>query len=59
MAKNDSFIAMANDIAQLALESSSLEDLLSKNYGALSVAEKLTEQTGVIGEKIEIGALNH
>lgn len=56
VAKNDSFIAMANDIAQLALESSSLEDLLSKNYGALSVAEKLTEQTGVIGEKIEIGA---
>ena len=56
VAKNDSFTAMANDIAQLALESSSLEDLLSKTYGSLSVAEKLTEQTWVIGEKIEIGA---
>jgi elongation factor Ts len=56
VAKNDSFVSMANDIAKLALESSSLEELLSKNYGALTVSEKLTEQTGVIGEKIEIGA---
>lgn len=56
VAKNDSFVAMANDIAKLALESSSLEDLLSKTYGTLTVSEKLTEQTGVIGEKIEIGA---
>ncbi|MFM1808462.1 MAG: hypothetical protein RLZZ242_1187 [Bacteroidota bacterium] len=56
VAKNDSFIAMANDIAQIALTSNSLEDLLSKTYGSITVAEKLTEQTGVIGEKIEIGA---
>jgi elongation factor Ts len=56
VAKNDSFVAMANDFAQLALDASSLEDLLSKTYGSITVSEKLTEQTGVIGEKIEIGA---
>jgi elongation factor Ts len=56
LAKNDSFVAMANDFAQLALDASSLEDLLSKTYGSITVSEKLTEQTGVIGEKIEIGA---
>ncbi len=59
VAKNDSFVALANDIAKLALESSSLEDLLSKTYGSLTVSEKLTEQTGVIGEKIEIGAFEY
>ena len=56
VAKNDSFVAMANDFAQLALDASSLEDLLSKTYGSITVSEKLSEQTGVIGEKIEIGA---
>ncbi|MDA0379904.1 MAG: translation elongation factor Ts [Bacteroidetes bacterium] len=59
VAKNVSFVALANDIAKLALESSSLEDLLSKTYGSLTVSEKLTEQTGVIGEKIEIGAFEY
>lgn len=59
VAKNDSFVGLANDIAKLALESSSLEDLLSKTYGSLTVSEKLTEQTGVIGEKIEIGAFEY
>jgi elongation factor Ts len=56
VAKNDSFVTMANDFAQLALGASSLEDLLTKTYGTITVSEKLTEQTGVIGEKIEIGA---
>ena len=56
VAKNDSFVAMANEFAQLALDASSLVDLLSKTYGSITVSEKLTEQTGVIGEKIEIGA---
>ena len=55
VAKNDSFVQMAQDFADLALDASSKEDLLSKQYKGLSVQEKLTEQTGVIGEKIEIG----
>lgn len=55
VAKNDSFVKMATDFAELALETSSKEELLAKDYNGLSVQEKLTEQTGVIGEKIEIG----
>ena len=29
---------------------------MAKTFGSITVSEKLTEQTGVIGEKIEIGA---
>ena len=56
VAKNADFVAFAKDLAELALGVNSKEDLLAANYKGLSVAEKLTEQTGVIGEKIEIGA---
>jgi elongation factor Ts len=56
VAKNESFIKLANDFAALAIESASLEELLAKPYGEITVGEKLTEQTGVIGEKIEIGS---
>jgi len=55
VAKNDTFIALANDLAELALNTSTKEELLAKDYKGISVAEKLIEQTGVIGEKIEIG----
>jgi elongation factor Ts len=55
VAKNDSFVTLANDLAELALNTSSKEDLLAKDYKGITVAEKLIEQTGVIGEKIEIG----
>lgn len=56
VAKNEDFIQLAKDFANLALESSSKEELLKKEYNGITVEEKLTEQTGVIGEKIEIGA---
>ncbi len=56
VAKNDTFVKMANDFAALALESATKEDLLAKDYNGITVGEKLIEQTGVIGEKIEIGA---
>ena len=55
VAKNDSFVALAQDFADLALEVSSKEELLAQDYKGSTVQEKLTEQTGVIGEKIEIG----
>ncbi len=55
VAKNDSFIQMAQDFAELALDVNSKEELLAKDYRGITVEEKLTEQTGVIGEKIEIG----
>ncbi|MXN91439.1 elongation factor Ts [Flavobacterium sp. Sd200] len=56
VAKNESFVKLANDFAALALVSATKEELLAKDYNGITVAEKLTEQTGVIGEKIEIGS---
>ncbi len=56
VAKNDSFILLAEDLANLAMNTSSKEELLAADYKGISVQDKLTEQTGVIGEKIEIGA---
>jgi elongation factor Ts len=55
VAKNDSFVALANELAKLALDFDSKDEFLNANYNGISVMEKLTEQTGVIGEKIEIG----
>src|SRR5690606_28523200 len=56
VAKNESFVSLANDLAELALNYSDLNSFLEANYKGVSVADKLTEQTGVIGEKIEIGS---
>ncbi|MGB5369271.1 MAG: translation elongation factor Ts [Flavobacteriaceae bacterium] len=55
VAKNDSFVALANALADLALNFKSKEAFLAADFNGISVQEKLTEQTGVIGEKIEIG----
>lgn len=56
VAKNESYLELANALADLALEADSLEVFLATDFQGMTVAEKLTEQTGVIGEKIEIGA---
>ncbi|WP_103069904.1 translation elongation factor Ts [Aquimarina sediminis] len=53
--KNDSFVSLANELAEVALNTSSKEELLASDFNGMTVQEKLTEQTGVIGEKIEIG----
>ncbi len=56
VSKNDSYVAMAHQMAEVALGTSNLEEFLAAEFEAgLTVQEKLTEQTGVIGEKIEIG----
>ena len=55
VAKNETFVGLATELADLALGFDSKEDFLAAQYSGMSVAEKLTEQTGVIGEKIEIG----
>ena len=56
VAKNDSYVAMAHQMAEVALGTSSLEEFLAAEFeNGMTVQEKLTEQTGVIGEKIEIG----
>lgn len=56
VAKNEAYIQLAEDLADIALTTSSKEELLAADYKGISVQDKLTEQTGVIGEKIEIGA---
>jgi elongation factor Ts len=57
VAKNEGFVDMAKKMASIAIANfpATKEDLLALSYeGSLTIAEKLTEQTGVIGEKIEI-----
>lgn len=56
VAKNESFVNLATELAELALNYTSLDSFLAADFKGISVADKLTEQTGVIGEKIEIGA---
>ena len=55
VAKNEDFIKLSTQLADLALKVDTKEELLKSNFDTISVEEKLTEQTGVIGEKIEIG----
>jgi elongation factor Ts len=55
VAKNDTFVKLATKLAEIALSTSSKEEFLVADFKGLSVQDKLTEQTGVIGEKIEIG----
>ena len=55
VAKNESYLSMAKELAEIALKHKTLESLLAADYKGMSIADKLTEQTGVIGEKIEIG----
>ncbi|MBC32288.1 MAG: elongation factor Ts [Muricauda sp.] len=56
VAKNESFVALANELADVALGYDDKDTFLSAPFNGMTVAEKLTEQTGVIGEKIEIGS---
>ena len=55
VAKNESFVELANQLAELALDYGSKDAFLAADFNGISVQEKLLEQTGVIGEKIEIG----
>ena len=54
VAKNDSYKDLANQFAEIALNHNSKESFLAADFSGMSVADKLIEQTGVIGEKIEI-----
>ncbi len=57
VAKNEDFINLTNEFAKIALENmpADLEALKALPYNdKLSVGEKVTEQLGVIGEKIEL-----
>ena len=54
--KNENFVNLANELAELALNYSSKDEFLAANFGGMTVADKLIEQTGVIGEKLNINA---
>ncbi len=57
VAKNADFAAMAEKITEIALQHMTADAATLKGLpyaNNLSVAEKLTEQTGVIGEKIDV-----
>lgn len=52
--KNEGFVKLATELAALALTFDTKEDFLAADFNGITVADKLIEQTGVIGEKIEI-----
>ncbi len=57
VAKNADFGKMANTILEVALQhmTADIDTLKALPYGnGLTIADKLTEQTGVIGEKIDV-----
>ena len=56
VAKNEDFIALAKKFANIALETfpATKEDLLALPFEGITIGDKVTEQVGVIGEKIEL-----
>ena len=54
--KNENFVSLAHELAELALNASTKEEFLAADFNGMSVADKLIEQTGVIGEKLDINA---
>jgi elongation factor Ts len=57
VARNDNFVNLTNKIADIALEHfpENLEQLLGLAFeGSVTIGEKVGEQNGVVGEKIEL-----
>ena len=52
--KNSDFVSLATSLAELAMNCNDQESFLNADFGGMTVAEKMIEQTGVIGEKIQI-----
>ena len=59
VAKNEGFTSLANRLGKLALDNNveSVEQLNALPIDGMSVAEKLVEQTGKIGEKLVVSEL--
>ncbi len=58
VAKNENFVAFANSILELAINNKpeDLKGLLSLSLNEKIVADVITEQVGIIGEKLELSA---
>ena len=54
VAKNDTYKDLAQQFVDIAINHKTKEEFLAADFDGVTVAEKLIEQTGVIGEKIEI-----
>lgn len=56
VAKNEDFVNLAKEFAQIALNTfpADLEGLLNQSYQNITIGEKVSEQVGIIGEKIEL-----
>jgi len=56
VAKNEDFINLAKEFAKIALDKfpADLEHLLAIPYQNITIGEKVNEQVGIIGEKIEL-----
>ncbi|MBK8829737.1 MAG: elongation factor Ts [Saprospiraceae bacterium] len=56
VAKNEDFVNLAKEFTQIALDTfpADLETLLKQPYQNITIGEKVSEQVGVIGEKIEL-----
>jgi len=56
VAKNDDFVQLARKMANIALDEfpETLDELLQKDFEGMPLADKVTEQIGVIGEKLEL-----
>ena len=55
VAKNDDFVKLAHALAEVAVGKTK-EEFLAADFDGSTVADKLIAQTGLIGEKIEIGS---
>lgn len=58
VAKNEDFVNLARQFAETALSNfpATLEELLQLDFNGITIGEKVTEQIGVISEKIELAA---
>ena len=56
VAKNESFKSLASQFADIAVNYTDKESFMAADFQGMTVSEKLTEQTGVIGEKLDISA---
>jgi len=57
VAKNIDFVKFADQILNVAVEKNpeTLEELLNLDLNGVKISDEITNQTGVIGEKIELG----
>ena len=57
VAKNDTFVALANEVGAVLLKNlpnSEVEAMALSFNATMTIADKMIEQTGIIGEKIEV-----